>query len=585
MDDVEKVKQKLDVVEYIGEVLPLKKAGRNFSGLCPFHNEKSPSFMVSPERQIWHCFGCNKGGDIFTFVMEYDKADFSESLKFLADKAGVKLTQSVFKNENEQKKAHIYELNRLASQYYTYLLLEHSAGKVAREYLTETRVIPVPLVKKFELGYAPPTAHSLTTYLMGKKKYSKENLIEAGLATERNGRMYDFFRNRIIFPITDVRGNIIAFSGRAMSNDTMPKYINTRETLVYHKGDSLYGLYFAKDGIKKEEKVLIVEGEFDVISSFKEGITNVVAVKGTALTESQIRLLKRYAQKFLFCFDTDLAGSSAQKRSIEMIEKEGVSAAVILPPEGKDPDELLRENPSAFKNALKSEITIYDFIISSSIKGLSITTAEGKREALMRALPLLSAIENEVIKEHYLKKLAGILDSSLEALLRQAAKSNRKQEITPPTKTPKVTSRETLVEEYLLALILQSKDPLIPLRASHQIIQEIPFSNGSLFKIYTRILEQSASASFSTANFSKTLPAELASSFDKCCLSPIPEFESEIDYLKEVEKTASDVRTLSIKRQLKALGEQIKDLEKAGNDTDLESLRTKFGELSALLSA
>lgn len=579
MDDVEKIKQKLDIVEVIGEYITLKKTGRNFSGLCPLHNEKTPSFTLSPERQIWHCFGCGKGGDIFSFFMEYDKLEFSESLKLLADKAGITLTQSVFKSDQEQKKENIYELNRRASQFYTYLLLSHSAGKQALQYLTEKRGLSLALIKKFELGFAPRTPTILSNALL-KKKYQTHQLIDAGLATERNGRLYDFFRNRIIFPITDVRGNIIAFSGRTLDN-SLPKYINTRETLVYKKGDTAYGLYFAKDTIKKENKILIVEGEFDVISCFKEGITNAVAVKGTALTESQIKLFKRYAQKFLFCFDTDNAGSAAQRRSIEMIEKEGVNAAVIVPPEGKDPDELLKENPIAFKKALKEEIHIYDFIITSSTKNLDLNNVDAKKEVLAQTLPILSVIENEVIKEHYLKKLADILNTSLDALLRQANK-NIKLTTTNKTLPPRqIKSREEIVEEYLLALILQAKDPIPALRSTQSIIQKISLITPSLQKIYERLTK--ASDSFNSTTFTKSLPPELTQAFDRCYLSPIPEFENEIEYLKEVEKKASEVRTLSIKNQLKYLGELIKEREKLGNEPEMESLRTKFGALTQLL--
>ncbi len=427
MDDVEKVKRKIDVADLIGSYIPIKRAGRNFKANCPFHNEKSPSFVISPERQIWHCFGCAKGGDIFTFVEEYERMDFAEALKLLADKADIKLTQTVFKSKQDEKKNRIYEINHLSSLFYHYLLTEHPSGKKALTYVTEERGLSKALLTTYGIGYAPRQGNALVSYLIKKKGYTKDELIEAGVATERAGRLYDFFQNRLIFSIQDARGNIIAFSGRGLTNDAIPKYINTKETPVYIKGDSLFGIFQAKDAIKKEGKVYVMEGEFDVITAFKEGITNSVAVKGTALTENQIRLLKRYTQKIVFCFDTDSAGTEAQRRSIALITKEEISAGVVVPPEGKDPDELLRENPVLFKKAIKNEINIYDFILESATQNENPASVDGKKHILKRTLSFIGDIENEIVKEHYLKKLATLLDTSYESVVKEAERAKQPQ--------------------------------------------------------------------------------------------------------------------------------------------------------------
>src|SRR3989344_2335871 len=232
MDDIEKVKQKIDLVDLMQEYIPLKKAGRNFKALCPFHSEKTPSLVVSPERQIWHCFGgCAKGGDIFTFVMEYDKIEFPEALRFLAQKAGVTLNAPVFKSDQEKKRETIYELNHLAAHFYHYLLTSHSVGKKALSYLTETRKVTLKLINTFNIGYAPNDSHALVHYLFKKKQYLPQALLDAGLVTQRGKDLIDFFRHRIIFPLYDVRGNVIAFSGRTIdANTSGPKYINTKET-------------------------------------------------------------------------------------------------------------------------------------------------------------------------------------------------------------------------------------------------------------------------------------------------------------------------------------------------------------------
>lgn len=584
MDDVEKVKQKIDIVDFISEYLPLKKTGRNFKIQCPFHNEKTPSLVVSPERQIWHCFGCGKGGDIFTFLTEYEGIEFQEALKFLADKAGVKLSGPVFKTDGEKKREIIYSLNHLSASFYNYLLLSHPAGKSALSYFTDQRKIPIELIKKFNLGFAPNKNYSLTEYLIKKKGYKEEDLINAGLATKREGGMFDFFRNRIIFPIVDVRGNVIAFSGRALSENNPPKYINTRETLVYKKGDTLFGLNLAKDEIKKENRVIIVEGEFDVISSFREGIKNIVAVKGTALTENQIKVLKRYAEKISFCFDTDAAGVEAQKRSIGLIEKFSVVASVVIPPSGKDPDELIKEDPILFKKAIKNDINIYDFIIDSALKAFDANSADGKRKILDKTLPYLSLIENEVLKEHYLKKLAGKIDSSLESLTKQVEKIKNPQKEFVNVTPKKQTSREEMIEAYLLSLILQNEDPKKIFLISQEIIGDNPLSALSYNRLYKAISDfAKASDDFSIPNLVKILPSELTDSFDRCYLAPIPNFSDEEHFLSEVKKMASEIKKLSIKNRLKKLSEQIKEKEKEGKDKDLEKLNEEFNKLTGLL--
>ncbi len=583
MDDVEKVKQKIDIVDLINEFVPLKKTGRNFKTNCPFHNENSPSFVVSPERQIWHCFGCSKGGDIFTFICDYEKMDFSEALKFLADRAGIKLSSTVFKSENERRKNLIYTLNSLAANFYNYLLTSHNVGKKGLSYLVEKRKLNDALIKTFNLGYAP-RASSLSTYLTRKKGYREQDLIDAGLSISRGRDLIDFFRDRIIFPIKDVRGNIIAFSGRALSSEQMPKYVNTKETLVYRKGDTVYGIDLAKEGIKKEGKVIIVEGEFDVISAFKEGLTNFVAVKGTALTENQIKLLKRYAPKITFCFDTDLAGEEAQRRSIQMIEREGITSSVIIPPSGKDPDELLNEDPILFKKAVKQDINIYDFIINSAVASSDKNTAEGKRKILEKTLPYLAAIENEVIKEHYMKKLGSEIDTSTEAVLRQADKIKAPPSPLTKQEIKKQKTREELVEEYLLSLILQAKD-VKETTLIVDVILSVPLSVPAINRLFKQLVDYvKTNNSFDPNAFIKFLPKELIPTYDKCILSPIPSLEDEKLYAFEVEKVARDAKTISIKIKLQRLSDEIKSKEKDRNEEALSTLRQEFDALTSQLN-
>ena len=277
MDQASSVREKIDIVSLISEYIPLKKMGRNFTTLCPFHSENTPSFVVSSERQIWHCFGCGKGGDAFTFLMEYENLEFVEALRLLAKKAGVtlKIGGDSF---TTSKKENIYSLNNLASDYYNFVLTKHEAGKSAMEYLIKKRGLSLELIKTFNIGFAPSGGMDLSNYLMKKKNFKREDLIDAGLSFQKDNRIVDFFRNRIIFPLIDHRGNTVGFSGRSIDDKSYgPKYINTRDTLVYHKGGMFFGLNKAKEEIKKEEFAIVVEGEFDVISLHKEGIKNTIA--------------------------------------------------------------------------------------------------------------------------------------------------------------------------------------------------------------------------------------------------------------------------------------------------------------------
>ncbi|MCL6096929.1 MAG: DNA primase, partial [Patescibacteria group bacterium] len=430
MDQASEIREKIDIVSFISEYLPLKKAGRNFKANCPFHNEKSPSFMVSPERQIWHCFGCQKGGDAFSFLMEYENMEFPEALRVLAKKAGVQLKSFSYDNQAQSEKEKIYNLNRHALKFYQYVLLKHNLGKKALFYLKEKRHMTEKLIETFSLGFSPNSGSAVSNYLINKKGYKKQDLYLAGLAFETGGRTVDFFRGRIMFPLSDHRGNIVGFSARVLDEkqDTS-KYINTKETSVYHKGSLFFGLDIAKDEIKKSQQAILVEGEFDVIACFREGIRNTVAIKGTALTENQVALLSRFTPKVTLCLDMDEAGFEATKRSLPLIEKKGLTTTIIIP-DGKDPDEAIQKNPGAFKKALKDDIGIYDFLIAKFLSLYDKTSSEGKGKIVEEIKPLLSAVENEVVKEHYIKKLSREIDTSIESIAKEIDKyqSGKKSE-------------------------------------------------------------------------------------------------------------------------------------------------------------
>ena len=556
MDQASEIREKIDIVSFISEYLPLKKAGRNFKTNCPFHNEKSPSFMVSPERQIWHCFGCQKGGDAFSFLMQYENMEFPEALRVLAKKAGVELKSFSYDNQAQSEKEKIYSLNKQALKFYQYVLLKHNLGKKALFYLKEKRGLSEKLIETFSLGSSPPSGTALSNYLMNKKGYKKQDLYLAGLAFENGGRTVDFFRGRLMFPLSDHRGNIVGFSARILDEswDTS-KYINTKETSVYHKGSLFFGLDNAKDEIKKQQQAILVEGEFDVIACFKEGIRNTVAIKGTALTENQVALLSRFTPKITLCLDMDEAGFEAIKRSMPIIEKKSLTTTIVVVPNGKDPDEAIKKNAAAFKKALKDDIGVYDFLIDKFLSLYDKTSSQGKGRIVEEMKPLLSAVENEVVREHYVKKLSKEIDTSIESITKEIDKyqSGKKSEKVAVGTSDKRKRREIL-EEYLIALIVQSEDLNLALEKANKILEDYKFEIPS----YQKIMDFMTAAiknetKIDGKKISNGLPTELLKSFDSCYLLPLPHFSNEEKYFEDLVKVADELSEVNAREKKKSV--------------------------------
>ena len=580
MDQASQVREKIDVVGLISEYLPLKKMGRNFTTICPFHSENSPSFVVSPERQIWHCFGCGKGGDAFTFLMEYENLEFIEALRILAKKAGVALitTGSSFASS---KKEGIYSLNKVASEYYNFVLTKHPVGEKALDYLIKHRGLTDKLIKTFNIGFAPSRGEDLSNYLINKKKYNKADLIEAGLSMQRGDRVFDFFRGRIIFPLIDHRGNIVGFSGRNITDkDFGPKYINTRDTFVYHKGSMFFGLNLAKDEIKKEGFSIVMEGEFDVITAFKEGITNAVALKGTALTENQALLLSRFAPKVSLCLDQDSAGIEAMKRSIPVLEKRGLMITVIVP-SGKDPDEAIKKNPPAFKKAIKNDIEIYEFLISKLISENDMSLASGKKAVTDEILPLISLIQNEIVKEHYLKKLSKEVNTSYDSLTRQLDKKKEDKELV--FQKIQKHSRREMLEDYLLALVIQNSNPKEAFIKSKDTLSNYKFEIDSIGKIFFEFSNLISTGKFDVKSLSANLTKELLPMFNKCFLMPLPKFENATKYENEIIRVSKDLRILYLKNRIVEISNSLKGKDK--NDEEIETLREEVSAITSQMAS
>lgn len=575
MDQAAQVREKTDIVNLISEYLPLKKAGRNFTTNCPFHNENTPSFVISPERQIWHCFGCGKGGDAFSFLMEYENLEFFEALQVLAKKAGVTL-QNTGSSMSSSKKQTIYSLNKLSVEYYNFVLTKHNVGKSALNYLKENRGLNERLINTYQIGFSPGTGDSLSKYLIEKKKFNPNDLVDAGLSIQRGSRTLDFFRGRIMFPLIDHRGNIVGFSGRSLQDsDSSPKYINTKDTLVYHKGSMFFGLNIAKEEIKKEEFSIVVEGEFDVISLFKEGIGNTVALKGTAFTENQALLLSRFAPKVAMCLDKDSAGLMALKRSIPILEKRGLFITVVNYSE-KDPDESVKKDKLEFKKAIKNQIEVYDFLIEKLLSENDVSSASGKKKITDELLPLFSEINNEIVREHYLKKLSEKIDTSYDSLSRQLDKKEEVLEEKNLVKKQKGTRREVL-EAYLLALILQNSNPKEILLKSNDTLSGYEFEIPAIGKIYEELLSVKSAKKFDVKSISKNLSKELLPVFDNCFLMPLPKFETAKKNEEEVFGVIKEIKLIFLKEEIKKLSKNVKD---SSSNKKIEKLREEISNLT-----
>jgi DNA primase len=413
MDQVEEIKKKIDVVSLLSSYLTLKKAGKNYKACCPFHKEKTASFMVSPEKQIWYCFGCNQGGDIFTFVEKIEGLDFVGALQLLADRAGVILDRVDFVKKSEKDK--YFEILELARKFYAFLLNEHKNGEGALKYLLEQRGLSKKTLADFSVGFAPDSPEILKSFLT-KKIFSLGDIEAVGLITKNSsGRVVDKFRDRIVFPIKNVNGKVVGFSGRTFHepknpNFVPPKYLNSPQTTIYDKSSVIYGLDRAKESIREKDLAIIVEGQMDVVSSHQAGVENVVASSGTALTEKQLEILSRYTSNIAFCFDADEAGILAMKRAFELSQFSDINLKAVVLEDAKDPDELIKKDPSLWLAASSSPISIYDFYYSQLMnKNSNGGTADQKKKIAQEFIPIISNIGSEIEKAHWIKKISNDL--------------------------------------------------------------------------------------------------------------------------------------------------------------------------------
>lgn len=438
MDAKEEVRARINIEDVIGEYVQLKRAGRNFKGLSPFSGEKTPSFFVSPDKNIWHDFSSNKGGDVFAFVMEVEGVDFREALELLARKAGVELSdyESAASKQLAAKKKRLLEANQLAALYYQQCLLRN---RHAMEYVFTVRKLSKQVVTDFCIGYAPDTGSALTNALL-KKGFTKRDLADAGLSNRYGG---DMFRGRMMVPLMDPSGQVIGFTGRIIGDvPNAPKYLNTPQTMLYDKGRHIFALSQAKEAIRKDDCVVVVEGNLDVVSSHQVGVRQVVATAGTAMTENHLRAIKRLTGDVRLAYDGDKAGIAASERAIAIASQIGVELSIIsLPGGAKDPDELIQRDQRQWRQAIDNKLPAVDWILAQYASRVDMTSAAGKRTFTTAGLSVVRTLTDPVEQEHYERKMADMIGSSLESVHAKLVQekverpSLREVKVTPTTET------------------------------------------------------------------------------------------------------------------------------------------------------
>ncbi|MFC0558054.1 DNA primase [Halalkalibacter alkalisediminis] len=454
-EQVDLIRRSADIVEVISDYVQLKKQGRQYIGLCPFHGEKSPSFSVSPDKQLYHCFGCGAGGNVFSFLMELEGLSFIESVRKLGTKLNIDLPEAMTSERNAVDGPHetMRTAHELAAKLYYHVLTLTEQGADGREYVKE-RGFTREQIEQFQIGFAPDRWDSLTT-ILDKREYSLDLMVEAGLLGERESKdgYFDRFRNRLMFPIWDGQGKVIAFGGRTVS-DEKPKYLNSADTPIFHKGQTLYGIHLARPSIRKEGSVILFEGYVDVIAAWGAGLTNTVATLGTALTEEQGRIIRRNAETVTICYDSDNAGINAAFKSASILKQAGCIIKIADMPEGMDPDDYIRTyGAERFKSdVIGASMTFMSFKMRYLRRGKNLANEAERMRYIEEVLSEISTLTRAVERDHYLRQIAEEFSLSLEALkqeLQQNIRSNKKENQYSSVDKPKPT-RKTFETKRLL---------------------------------------------------------------------------------------------------------------------------------------
>ena len=561
MSIIEEVKQRSDIIEVINEYTTLKKAGRLYRGLCPFHSEKTPSFFVYPEEQTWHCFGsCNTGGDVFSFIMKKQSVGFGEALQLLADRKGIKVPLHTGNTESKSEKERLYEINQAAAQYYNNIFLNDSSAAPVREYLKKRGVSSNTAVL-FQLGYAPNSWDALQRHLT-TAGFNENEILNSGLIIKSDeGKTHDRFRHKLMIPICDVKGRVSGFGSRVL-DDSQPKYINSSQTAVFDKSGSLYGINHAANIIRTKDRAIIVEGYMDVIIAHQYGEDNVIASMGTSITEKQIAIIKRLTRNVYLALDPDSAGEEAMLRGVNYENELEAEVKVILLPEGKDPDEVIKEDQQKWAGLVEAAIPVVDYTFRTVTAGLNLAKLQDKTVAAEKLLPIIAGINNDIRRDHYLNRLAEMTNTtyrSMEMALGKIATPRRTLRVNDSAKKNSGKLIVNPIEEYVLSLLLQHpelKDTAEPIPVEY-------FENSENREIYQLWLE-----STDIARLQEALDISIKEHFELILGKKIA--EERID--KKYSESSLRLREKYLKN-LKRQEEQVLNLERESGGTDAELAR------------
>jgi DNA primase len=568
---IDEVRDRTDIVEIVSSYIPLKRAGRNFKANCPFHSEKTASFIVSPDKQIYHCFGCGAGGGVIQFVMQYEHVGFPEAVEMLASRAGVEIPrfETPRMKAQESRKNTLYEVNAEAAAFYQNMLFS-TQGKGAQTYL-QGRGISNETAKIFGLGYAPAGRRALIDYLRARG-ISLDVLDAARLAvTTRDDSLIDMFRDRLMFPIYDVRKRVVGFGGRRLNDDPdIPKYINTPESPVYHKGSHLFGLQLAREHITSEEGCIVVEGNLDMIMPFQAGVTNIVASLGTALTVEQIRVLKRYTKEIVLMYDADSAGIRAALRAVDLLLEEEVNVRMARLPEGEDPDSYVRRHGAQRLQALAGEAEdFFSFKLSFLKKDIDIETAHGKNAIAAEMFETLARCSSPVARHEYIRQLAQTLQVP-ESVLYEEFRKVRHTPARHVAIAASVTKEEKIPFHEMYVLSAMLRDMTIA-AGVHDICELDDFGNITVREIVKMVYELiDQGVAWSVRDLIEKAPEQLSAVIARCSINDEPVRE---DVLKE---SLGRVKASKKMRRYAELEDMLDKVEKDGGMIPPELMRERI---------
>ncbi|MBX4201190.1 DNA primase, partial [Candidatus Parcubacteria bacterium] len=595
---VEEIKNKLNVLDVVGSYVKLTKTGTNYRGICPFHSEKSPSFFVTPARQLWHCFGCGAGSSIFDFVMKIEGVEFGDALRILAGKAGVQLKRENVQLRTERQR--LYEITELGAKFFEKQLEGSAIGRDAKNYLLK-RGISAESIVKWRLGYSPDTWNGLTDFLIGKG-YQREEVVKAGLAIEKEQNKqdsYDRFRGRIMFPVFDTNGQVVGFGGRVFKDadkKETAKYINTPQTMLYDKSGVLYGLHNAKLAIRKQNQCVVTEGYTDVIMCHQAGFENVVAASGTALTQQHLVMLKRYSEHLVLAFDMDVAGDSATKRGINLAEAQGFDIKIIESyGEGDkkyDPADIILKDPKIWEDSLTKAKSIMDYYVDSAFAKFDKNTVTGKKEIGNVVLPAIKRLQNTIEQSFWVQKLSQKLEIKEEAILEELAKIKvNKPDVQPSNislqqpaavdKSLGEEGRKKLIEEKVISLILKNPNYVALIEEAHY-----PLFSEKIIRFLQEIkkvvqaetpVEGELKKDFKIIFSDQMLDAEFNNFLAALALKGDLDYQE--DSQDEMLLCLLQLKNMALKQKLQAISQ---DIKKAEGDKDMEKVSRLIGEFNAL---